>query len=85
MENLCVAIFLGVLTLPEEERKQASQESNAIPLLFFNFHFQSGHAFVTKKLLKAQLWGGLCAGAQLDSSPFPARTLFPTSNKRPFF
>lgn len=67
MENLCVVI-LGVLTLPEEE-ETSLQESSAAPLLFFNFHFQSGHAFVTKKLLKAQLWGALCAGAQLDSYP----------------
>lgn len=72
---------------PPRGREEINLTRNAMLRLYYSsaFHFQSGHAFVTKTLLKAQLWGALCTEPSWSHPPSPALTLLSRSNKRPFF
>lgn len=62
---------------PPRGREEVSLTRNAMLLFYYSsaFHFQSGHAFVTKTLLKAQLWGALCIESSW-SHPLSQRSPF---------
>lgn len=83
MENLCVVI-LGVLTLPgEEETSIPGEQRYASIILQLSLSIRTCICY--QKIAESTTLGCPLCRSPAGFILFPALTLFPTSNKRPFF